>query len=122
MNTKTANRTKESLAVFLVAVILGATLVSCAEPSPLVGTWADNKGDQIVLMADSSFSATITDSTGSTSRSEGTYIVLLNAISFTTSSGQQTVSEWDIRGNMMYLTWTDTTGNSLSLTLYKVKN
>lgn len=122
METKAVAGTRAGAGRFFLAVFLAATLASCAEPSPLVGTWADNRGDQIALMADGSFSATITDSTGSTARSEGTYTVLLNAISFAATSGQQIVSEWDIRGNMLYLTWTDEHGNALSMTLYKIRN
>ena len=92
------------------------------EPSPFVGTWADNRGDKIVFMDDGTFTATITNYAGEISITEGTYTVLLNAITFNTSSGYQTVSEWDIRGNMLYLVWTDSDGNSIQLTLYKVKN
>ena len=53
---------------------------------------------------------------------EGSYTVLLNVISFVTSSGYQRVSEWDIRGNMLYLTWVDENMNEFPLTLYKIRN
>ncbi|AEE16835.1 hypothetical protein [Treponema brennaborense] len=109
--------------IIILLYIAAICFVSgCAEPSPLYGTWADNRGDKITLMADGNFNATITDALGVASRSEGAYTVLLNAISFTTNSGKQIVSEWDIRGNMLYLTWTSEDGDPLSLTLYKTAN
>lgn len=108
--------------IFVLIIIFISLFISCAEPSPFVGTWADNRGDKIVFMDDGTFTATITNAAGEISITEGTYTVLMNAISFNTSSGYQTVSEWDIRGNMLYLVWTDSDGNSIQLTLYKVKN
>lgn len=123
MKNKKSKKIFVRQALFFTGVFLAVYLLAgCADPSPLTGTWADNRGDQIMLMADGSFSAVITDSTGLSVRSEGSYTVLLNAITFTTAAGHQVVSEWDIRGNMLYLTWTDTVGNPISLTLYKTRN
>lgn len=104
----------------LLAVLL---LASCAtEPNPLVGAWADNRGDTLTLMADNSFMAKITNSYNQAVNTEGTYSVLLNVITFTTTSGHQRVTEWDIRGNMLYINWTDDGGNTTPLTLYKIRN
>lgn len=104
----------------LLAVLL---LASCAtEPNPLVGAWADDRGDTLTLMADNSFMAKITNSYGQAVNTEGTYNVLLNVITFTTKSGHQRVTEWDIRGNMLYINWTDDGGNTTPLTLYKIRN
>lgn len=97
-------------------------LASCAEPNPLVGTWADNAGATLTLMADNSFMAKITNSYNQAVNTEGTYNVLLNVITFTTTSGHQRVTEWDIRGNMLYINWTDDQGNTQPLTLYKIRN
>ena len=97
-------------------------LASCQiQPNPLVGTWADNQGNTITLLADNTFLAKITSS-GKESTIEGNYNVLLNVITFVTSSGHQRVTEWDIRGNMLYINWTDDVGNSIPLTLYKIRN
>jgi len=108
----------------IIFILFSAILVlsSCNEPSPIYGTWADNKGDQIVFMTDGTFSATISDYAGILTKTDGTYTILLNAISFQTSEGYQIVSEWDIRGNMLYLDWTNKNGSSFALTLYKIKN
>lgn len=106
----------------LMAIVL--LMSSCnPEPNPLVGSWADNQGATITLMADNNFMAKITDATtGQAVNTEGTYSVLLNVITFTTKSGHQRVTEWDIRGNMLYITWTDEKGKSTPLTLYKIRN
>ena len=105
-------------------LVLSATLflASCQiQPNPLVGAWADNQGNTLTLLADNTFLAKITSS-GKESTIEGNYNVLLNVITFVTSSGHQRVSEWDIRGNMLYINWTDDAGNSIPLTLYKIRN
>lgn len=109
--------------VFVSCFLLITSLfVSCnVQPNPLVGAWADNQGNTISLFADNTFLAKITSS-GKESTIEGTYNVLLNVITFITSSGHQRVSEWDIRGNMLYINWTDDVGNSIPLTLYKIRN
>ena len=95
---------------------------SCYQPNPLTGTWASNKGDQLTLFPDYNYSAKIVDFAGDTTSYSGTYNVLMNAISFTASDGYTAVSEWDIRGGMFYLEWTDRKGKKLKLTLYKTKN
>ncbi len=107
-------------AVFFT-VIFSLLLFSCAEPSPLYGTWADNNGDQIMFMSDGTYTATITDQYHNSIPSDGTYSVLLNALSLTSSSGRTLVTEWDIRGNMLYLTWLEN-GENIGLTLYKIRN
>lgn len=109
------------LGIGILLVIL--LLASCAtQPNPLVGAWADNSGATLTLMADNSFMAKITNNYGQAVSTEGTYNVLLNVITFVTSSGHQRVTEWDIRGNMLYINWTDDSGKSVPLTLYKIRN
>ena len=98
------------------------SLFSCYQPSPLNGTWADNRGDQITLFPNYSYSAKITNNVGERKTYNGSYNVLMNAISFTAEDGYQVVSEWDIRGSMLYLEWPDADGKKLQLTLYKTKN
>jgi hypothetical protein len=101
--------------------------VSCSEPSPFYGRWADNKGDSISFFDDGSFIATIIyPEDKSKDIYEGSYTILLNALtlsatSSTTGDSMQIVSEWDIRGNMLYLDWATEAG-SLSLTLYKISD
>jgi len=105
-------------------VLAGLLLLSSCkmQPNPLTGTWADNAGSTLTLMADNTFLAKIINIYDQPVTTEGTYSVLLNAITFTTASGHQRVSEWDIRGNILYLNWTDDTGVSMPLSLYKVRN
>ena len=96
---------------------------SCSQPSPLYGTWAYNKVGQITMLSDFTYTAKFHDAVGEEFETTGSYNVLLNAIAFTSKTGQTVVSEWDIRGNMLYLNWTDPVGGRpLQLTLYKTKN
>lgn len=97
-------------------------LSSCAHPSPLTGTWADNKGNKITLLPDNTYNAKIKNEYGEIRDYSGSYTVLLNAISFISKDGYQMVSEWDIRGSMLYIVWPDSNGKPLQLTLYKTKN
>lgn len=107
----------------LCALLAALLLSSCqAQPNPLVGAWADNQGNTLTLMADNSFMAKIDNASGQAVNTEGTYNVLLNVITFTTKSGHQRVTEWDIRGNMLYINWTDDNRDTVSLTLYKIRN
>lgn len=115
---KMNNRIAFGLLVLSVILFLASCQI---QPNPLAGTWADNQGNTLTLLADNTFLAKITSS-GKESSIEGTYNVLLNVITFVTSSGHQRVTEWDIRGNMLYINWTDDVGNSIPLTLYKIRN
>ncbi len=100
---------------FTVLVLLNA----CYQPSPLYGVWADNNGNKITFNADSTYAATLITSTDEEKIIEGSYSVLMNAITFTRDDGSSLVTEWDIRGNMLYLTWTFST-ETMNLTLYKI--
>lgn len=110
-------------AVILLLAVCGLLLFSsCAMPSPLYGKWADAAGGQIAFMSDGSFTAKIVTD-GISTLYDGTYEVLANVISFTTSD-RVIVTEWDMRGNILYLKWPSpvTTGAILNLTLYKIAN
>lgn len=111
---------RSAIYIFLVTSIL--FLTSCMQPSPLTGTWADNKGNQLTLFADYKYAAKIKKSSGDIRSYSGNYNVLLNAISFTADNGYQVVSEWDIRVNKLYLNWPDENNKDLELTLFKIKN
>jgi len=103
----------------LVVVLL---FVSCAEPAPLYGTWADNKGDTLSFFDDNTFNARIY-SNGSSANYEGNYNVLLNSLTLTcTGIELRIVTEWDIRGNILYLTWVTSDREQVPLTLFKVSN
>lgn len=94
-----------------------AIISSCYKPSPLYGAWADNAGNKISFADDGTFSATIVDSNKDKKTYSGNYTVIENIISFSKNDGSIN-SEWDIRGGMLYLTWFDSYGEAISLTLY----
>jgi hypothetical protein len=103
----------------LLAVLLH---VSCTLPSPLYGNWADNKGNSIAFFADNTFNARIFSS-GTTNNYEGNYTVLLNSLTMDCSRiGLRVVTEWDIRGNILYIVWTTQDRETLSLTLFKISS
>lgn len=106
-------------AIFAVCILS----ISCTPPSPLYGTWADNTGSQIVIQNDGTFTAKlfahVTDT--ETTLYEGTYAVQLNALTFTvTEPEKRVVTEWDIRGNILYLYWTDDDGSTRLVELYRI--
>ena len=105
---------------FLVFALVGITisfLASCYQPSPLYGTWSDNKGNKIILSSDNSYTAIIIDSNGNKSNYSGSYTVLENVITFSRSDGNMN-TEWDIRGGILYIKWLDSSGKEINLTLY----
>ncbi len=101
----------------LLAAFFAAALASCYQPSPLYGAWSDNAGNKISFADDGSFTATIKDTNGDTQTYSGDYSVIENIISFSKEDGSLN-SEWDIRGGILYLTWFDSYGSAINLTLY----
>ena len=104
---------------------LFALFLSCSvEPGPLYGTWADNKGNTLSFFDDNTFNAKITGSADSTSLNySGNYSLLLNSLTMNcTEIELRIVTEWDIRGNILYLNWVTTDGDTVPLTLFKVSN
>src|SRR5574344_638251 len=97
-------------------------LAACYTPSPLYGTWADNRGSKITFTADGNYNATVIDTAGASTAYAGTWNVIDNVLVFTKNSGSTIDTEWDIRGAMLYLDWTDDEGASQSLTLYHISN
>ncbi|MCL2211476.1 MAG: hypothetical protein FWB95_06110 [Treponema sp.] len=95
---------------------------SCTAPSPLYGSWADNKGNSFTFVDDGTFSARIY-SAGILKNYDGDYTLLMNVITLDCKSEElRIVTEWDIRGNILYLDWTSAEGQSMSLSLYKISN
>ena len=100
-------------------------LASCAvEPGPLYGTWADNLGDTLSFFDDNTFNAKIINSDGSSfDNYSGNYSLLLNALTLDCAEPEmRTVTEWDIRGNILYMEWVTPDRVTRPLKLYKVSN
>ena len=108
---------KSSFWAFVIVSIFAGLFVSCYQPSPLYGAWSDNSGNKISFADDGSYSATIIDSNQSKHTYSGSYAVIENVITFSKDDGSIN-SEWDIRGGMLYLTWFDSFGEAIRLTLY----
>ena len=113
---KNIKKTLEWL-IFAEGVLLFA---GCYVPSPLYGTWADNNGNKISFVSDGTFVATITDlNTKEKTVTQGDYTVIDNVICFSTTDGVSINTEWDIRGSMLYITWTKG-GITNVMTLYHI--
>lgn len=88
---------------------------SCYAPSPLYGTWSDNLGNKLTFLADNSYTSVIVfesvyDEDGNflnneTETYEGSFSVVENVLSLSTEYGL-IVTEWDIRGSVLYIDWT----------------
>lgn len=113
---KNIKKTLEWL-IFAELVLLFA---GCYVPSPLYGTWADNNGNKLSFVSDGTFVATITDlNTKEKTVTQGDYTVIDNVICFSTTDGVSINTEWDIRGSMLYITWTKG-GITNVMTLYHI--
>ena len=121
MKNNTGRKNILTVALSLFTLIMLLSVTGCYAPSPLYGTWADNMGNKISFTSDGSFNATISSS-GVKQQSMGTYAVLKNILTFTRDTGTTTSTEWDIRGNILYLTWLDSDGWQRQLQLYKISN
>lgn len=110
---------KLTLASFVLVLGLFA-FSGCYTPSPLYGTWMDNAGNTVRFQSDGSFSAKVKTSSSLASY-EGTYIVLDNCLVFEVENpSYKVVSEWDVRGSILYVVWKDSESDTVSLTLYLV--
>jgi hypothetical protein len=108
-------------AVFCAGIAM-LLITACVEPVPLYGTWADNRGDRISFFDDGTFNALIKNQDNEDLYFDGTYTVLQNALTLLNSSdSRRIVTEWDIRGNMLYLNW-PSEAETVSLTLFKISN
>jgi len=105
------------------AVLAYFLCAACTEPAPLYGTWSDNLKNTFSFFEDGTFNARVSVGGASAPTYEGNYSVLLNVLTLScTNVDLRVVTEWDIRGNMLYLDWVNEDKESLSMTLYKVSN
>ena len=113
---------KFSLVITNVLLVLCLfILVGCTTPSPFIGTWADNSGNTITFGAENDFTASIKNASDDLIPYTGSYTIIQNAL-YIECENLNIVTEWDIRGSMLYLEWTDKDKFSQKLTLYKIKN
>ena len=126
MRTICFRRLRRSLtATGLAALSTVALLIAaCGElPSPLHGTWADNRGNTFSFFADNTFNAKVSSPGFPAQNYNGNYSVLLNTLALDCSNVElRVVTEWDIRGNILYLDWTSAESSAMSLTLFKISN
>ncbi len=105
--------------IFTLVASCAMFFTSCYSPNPLYGKWADAKGNQITFNPDLTYSAKIKDSSLNEFNYEGGYNVIENVIVFTRSTGTTVLTEWDIRGAILYLSWRTDSGDDLvTLSLY----
>ncbi len=103
----------------LCGLALLSVFFSCYTPSPLFGTWSDNLGNKITFSNDMTYTAIIAidrilDEDGNVLKYEketysGSFAVAENVLSLSTEYGS-IVTEWDIRGSILYLDWTMSQG------------
>lgn len=104
------------LIIFLV--LCTELFYSCYAPSPFYGKWADNNGNTITFNSDMTYMASITVN-GTTTTYSGSYSVVENVLVLIREDGSMN-TEWDIRGSIMYLTWTDEYGQTIQLSMYHI--
>jgi len=118
----------KSLPALVAAFVVLLLLASCgAKPGPLYGTWSDNKGNTLSFFDDNTFSARIAGSVGEDGSSSlnynGNYVLLMNSLTLDCDEIElRVVTEWDIRGNILYLNWVTPDEGTMPLTLFKVAN
>ena len=105
---------------FLPLCLVFATIFSgCMEANPFAGKWSDNE-NTITLTAEKTFMANFA-SEGVTR--DGNYSVSNNVLVFNYNDGQVLLTEWDLRGSILYIYVQDENDlqNPLkTLVLYKV--
>ncbi len=105
----------------IVVVLFAAVLTGCYTPSPLYGTWVDSStNNSLVIQSSGEFVARIQGDSGTTTTYQGTYTVIDNTLIFlvTDPSSYTVPTEWDVRGSILYCTWTTEDEESINLTLY----
>lgn len=111
---------KKSFLALFASLLICTLFSSCYTPSPLYGKWTDNENQSINFINDGTFVASIIDDTTHNKITyQGEYTVMDNVLVFNVKDPitSDIVTEWDIRGSMLYITWT-TSNYTKSLTLY----
>lgn len=126
---KSIKKTFAAISAFL-SIFVCLALAACYEPSPLYGKWADDYGNYITFISDGTFVSKIfiePQDDKSEINYQGEYSVIDNVLVFNISQKDGATvtetanTEWDIRGAMLYLTWTNPSNSkTLNLTLYHV--
>lgn len=126
---KSIKKTFAAISAFL-SIFTCLALTACYEPSPLYGKWSDDYGNYVTFTSDGTFVAKIytePQDEKSEINYQGEYSVIDNVLVFSVSEKDgepvsETINtEWDIRGSMLYLTWTNASNSkTLNLTLYHV--
>ena len=109
---------KNLLKITLALTLCLSFFSSCYSPNPMYGKWSDNSGNTITFNPDLTYSATISVN-GISKQYSGNYSCIENVLVFTRENGSMN-TEWDIRGSIMYLTWTNNIGQSTYLSLYHI--
>jgi hypothetical protein len=118
METKAVKR--EAGLIILLGMVFG--ILSCTEPDPLYGTWQDNTGNLIIFKDSGAFTASVINPVDKQKEEfTGFFSISKNSLSLkiTSPETKTLVTEWDIRGSMLYLNWTGEGGARL-MTLYKL--
>lgn len=107
---------------FSVVLFFAVYVTSCKVSSPLYGTWASNSGDKLTLNSGDSCVMYFPSLSQTAGTQRGSYSVLLNMITFSMPNGTY-VFEWDVRGKILYLTYTDnsSSGGKIGISMYKVE-
>ncbi len=117
----------KKLSIFNASLFLLFLLFSCDSQNPLYGRWSDNYGNTIMFNDEGNYKFVVTDGDEETS-STGKFIVDLNTIILTDDTNTDAapiLSEWDVRGNVLYLDYyTEESGVKTlhSLALYRTGN
>ncbi|MBP5401924.1 MAG: hypothetical protein J6Y36_02070 [Treponema sp.] len=109
----------KKLKTLFITAFLTLFFAGCYSPNPLYGKWSDNYGSTINFFPDNTYSASIVNSAGTTETYEGDFNVIENVISFSTET-DLILTEWDIRGSILYITWSDSNRVTVQLSLYHV--
>ena len=119
-------QTQHRIFTITIIITLGAAVLlfaSCGMPSPLYGTWADNRGNTVSFFDDNTFNAKLVSPGLQVQNFNGNYTVLKNILTLDcTNVDLRVVTEWDIRGNILYLDWVTAEGGPIALTLFKISN
>jgi len=100
-------------------LLAGLLFSSCYTPSPLYGTWMDNSGNTLKFFDDQTFSGSVHGDEDKIISYSGSYTVIDNIIVFLFKEPEtdQKNVEWDVRGAMLYLDWTNSDGSMKRLSL-----